>query len=56
MKAGMNQLLQQAEVKESLDVMGAYPIGGTPEKMNALVSNEIKMWTQVVKDSGIQAD
>ena len=56
MNAEMNQLLQQAEVKESLDVMGAYPIGGTPEKMNALVSNEIKMWTQVVKDSGIQAD
>ena len=56
MNAEMNRLLQLADVKESLDKMGASPFGGTPDKMNALVLDEIRTWTKVVRDGNIKAD
>jgi tripartite-type tricarboxylate transporter receptor subunit TctC len=56
MNAAMNRLLQQSDVKDALEVVGVSPIGGTPEKMNTLVQNEIRTWAQVVKAGGIKGE
>jgi len=33
--------------------MGVTPVGGGPDKLDILVKNEIKMWSQVVKKADI---
>ena len=56
MNSEINSLLALPEVKESMAKMGVDPAGGKPEKLNALVRSEIKMWTQVVKTGNIVAE
>jgi tripartite-type tricarboxylate transporter receptor subunit TctC len=56
MNADVNSLLALPEIKESMAKMGVDPAGGKPEKLDVLVRNEIKMWTQVVKKGNIVAD
>jgi tripartite-type tricarboxylate transporter receptor subunit TctC len=56
MNAAMNRLLQQADIKESLETVGVYPVGGTTEKMNTLVQNEILTWARVVKTGDIKGE
>lgn len=56
MNSEINSLLALPEVKESLVKMGVDPAGGKPEKLDALVRSEIKMWTQVVKKGNIVAE
>jgi tripartite-type tricarboxylate transporter receptor subunit TctC len=51
-----NSLLALPEVKESMAKAGVEPIGGSAEKLDALVRSEIKMWTQVVKTANIPAE
>ncbi len=56
MNSEINSLLALPEVKEAMAKAGVDPIGGKPEKLDALVHSEIKMWTQVVKKGNITAD
>jgi tripartite-type tricarboxylate transporter receptor subunit TctC len=56
MNTAMNRLLLQAEIREALEAVGVSPVGGTPEKMNALVQSEIQIWAQVVKAGGIKGE
>lgn len=56
MNSEINSLLALPEVKEAMTKAGVEPIGGKPEKLDAMVRSEIKMWTQVVKKGNITAD
>ncbi len=48
MNSEINSLLALAEVKEAMAKMGVDPVGGKPEKLDALVRSEIKLWSAVV--------
>lgn len=56
MNAEINSLMALTEVKEAMSKAGVDPIGGKPERLDALVQSEIKMWSQVVKKGNITAD
>jgi len=56
MNAEINSLMALTEVKEAMAKAGVDPIGGKPERLDALVQSEIKMWNQVVKKGNITAD
>jgi tripartite-type tricarboxylate transporter receptor subunit TctC len=56
MNAEINSLMALTEVKEAMAKAGVEPIGGKPERLDALVQSEIKMWGQVVKKGNITAD
>lgn len=56
MNSEINSLLAFPEVKEAMAKAGVEPIGGKPEKLDAMVRSEIKMWTQIVKKGNITAD
>lgn len=56
MNSEINSLLALPEVKEAMEKMGAEPAGGKPERLEALVRNELETWSQVVKSSNITAD
>lgn len=56
MNAEINNLLTHADVKEAMAKQGINPVGGKPEKFDALIRGEIKMWTQVVTRGKIVAE
>lgn len=47
MNAEINQLLTLPEVKEAMAKQGLDPAGGTPERLDALLRGEVKLWSQV---------
>lgn len=53
MNAEINQLLSLPDVKEALDKVGVDTAGGKPERLEALVASDLKMWAQVVKKANI---
>jgi tripartite-type tricarboxylate transporter receptor subunit TctC len=48
MNAEINQLLMLPEVKEAMAKQSVDPAGGKPERFDALLRKEIKLWSQVV--------
>jgi len=52
----MNELLQEADVKDVIAKQGLVPEGGTPEALGARIKRELAAWTRVVKAAGIKAD
>jgi tripartite-type tricarboxylate transporter receptor subunit TctC len=50
------QALNDPSVKTRFDSLAGKIIGGSPVELDALVSNEIKQFTQVVKDQGIKPE
>lgn len=56
MNAELNSLLALPEVREAMAKAGVEPIGGKPEKLDAMVRSELKTWTQVVQKGNIAAD
>jgi tripartite-type tricarboxylate transporter receptor subunit TctC len=56
MNAEINSLMALTDVKEAMAKAGVDPMGGKPERLDALVKSEIKMWSQVVKKGNITAD
>lgn len=56
MNAEINQLLTLPDVKEAMAKQGLDPVGGKPERLDALLRSEVKLWTQVVTRGKITAD
>jgi tripartite-type tricarboxylate transporter receptor subunit TctC len=56
MNAEINYVLSLADVKEAMAKQGVDPAGGNPEKLDALVRGEIRMWTQVAARGKIVAE
>lgn len=50
------QALNDPSVKTRFDSLAGKIIGGSPVELDTLVSNEIKQFTQVVKDQGIKPE
>jgi tripartite-type tricarboxylate transporter receptor subunit TctC len=53
LNAEINQILKLPDVQLAMQKMGVNPAGGSPDKLETLVKNEIKIWTQVVKKADI---
>jgi tripartite-type tricarboxylate transporter receptor subunit TctC len=49
----INALFAQPDMKDALDKMGVFIAGGKPERLEALVARDLKMWSQVVKKANI---
>ena len=54
--AEINQILKLPDVQLAMQKMGVNPVGGASEKLDTLVKNEIKIWSQVVKKAEITLD
>ena len=52
----VNELLQEADVRDVLAKQGLDPAGGMPEVLGNRVKRELANWTRVVKAAGIKAD
>lgn len=48
--------LQNAAVRDSLNKLGADPAGNTPAEFRAFLAHEQKLWTKVLKDSGVKKE
>lgn len=51
--AEFNDLVALPDVKEAMGKLGVSPVGGNPEKLDALIRSEIKLWAQVIKRGNI---
>lgn len=51
--ADTQKVLQVPSVRATLEELGGEPRGSTPAEMSALISSELKRWTQVVNDAKI---
>ncbi len=51
-----NRALQQQDLKERYAVLGAEPIGSTPERLAAFLRVENEKWAKVVKAAGVKAE
>jgi tripartite-type tricarboxylate transporter receptor subunit TctC len=56
LNAEINQLLTLPDIKEAMAKQGVDPAGGKPDRLDTLVRNELKLWTQVVTRGKIVAD
>lgn len=58
--ARLNQALLEAlrkpEVRQRLALIGAEPVGGTPEQLRAHLVSEMDKWGRVIAERGIRAD
>ena len=56
LNAGIDQLLALPEVREAMQKQGVEPAGGRPDRFEALLRNELRLWSQVVARGKIVAD
>ncbi len=50
------EALKSPQVKERIEAQAGRIIGGSPEQLDALVAEDIKRYTKIVKDFGIKAE
>lgn len=54
--AELNRALKSEQVRATLDQMGATPLGGTPEQMEALIREEQRTWSKIIIDNHIKPE
>ena len=52
----INRMLQQAEVRDRLAVLGAETIGGSPKEFADHIQREIPKWAKVIKTAGVRLE
>ena len=52
----INRMLQQAEVRDRLGVLGAEIVGGTPKDFADHIQREIPKWAKVIKTAGVRLE
>ena len=52
----VQRIMQQPEVQERLQAMGATPVGSTPEEFAEYIEAEGQKWSEVVEAAGISAE
>lgn len=50
----LDKVLQAANVRQSLQNLGAQPVGGTPEDFRKLIARETQKWSEIIQASKIQ--
>ena len=55
LNAGINEALNDARIRASLEKQGLLPAGGDPARLQQLLKKELARWARVVKDAGIKA-
>jgi tripartite-type tricarboxylate transporter receptor subunit TctC len=56
MNAELNELLKLPEVRDALAKQGVDAAGGPPERMAALLADELKLWSDVVRRGKITVE
>jgi tripartite-type tricarboxylate transporter receptor subunit TctC len=56
MNAALLEAMRQTEVKARFFVLGAEPIGGTPEQFVAVVATDSAKWENLIRERKIRAD
>jgi tripartite-type tricarboxylate transporter receptor subunit TctC len=56
LSAGINQALQDAEVKERLARLGIEPVGGTPQQFSAMASADRAKWKKIIDERKISPE
>ena len=56
LNAEINRIVQSAEVRERLTVLGTEPTGGTPEQFAETIKADTARWAKVVSDAGIRIE
>jgi len=56
LNAAVNEALTAEDLKALLAKQGAEPTGGTPDAFAAEIKNELALWTDVAKKTGIKID
>jgi len=56
LSAGINQALQDADVKERLARLGIEPVGGTPQQFAAMATADRAKWKKIITDRKITAE
>jgi tripartite-type tricarboxylate transporter receptor subunit TctC len=54
--AGINQALQEADVKDRLSRLGIEPVGGTPQQFAAMTVADRAKWKKIIVDRKIAAE
>jgi len=54
--AGINNVLQQPEMKERFLALGVTPIISTPESLTAYLKSEIARWGKIIREMGLKAE
>ncbi|RYF36781.1 MAG: tripartite tricarboxylate transporter substrate binding protein [Comamonadaceae bacterium] len=54
--AGLNQALQEADVKERLARLGIEPVGGTPQQFAAMTDADRAKWKKIIVERKLTAD
>lgn len=52
--ADLDKVLQASNVRESLQSLGAQPVGGTPDDFRQLIARETRKWGEIIQASKIQ--
>jgi tripartite-type tricarboxylate transporter receptor subunit TctC len=56
LNAELTRMMQSAEMRERLAVLGIQPLSSTPERFGEFLRSEVAKWAAVVKESGARAD
>ncbi|NPC57584.1 tripartite tricarboxylate transporter substrate binding protein [Caenimonas soli] len=56
LSAGVNQALQEADVKDRLARLGIEPVGGTPAQFAAMADSDRAKWKKIILDRKIAAE
>jgi tripartite-type tricarboxylate transporter receptor subunit TctC len=54
--ADLNRLLAEPSLRAALEKQGMAPVGGDPQRLAALLANELARWSRVVSAAGIKAE
>jgi len=53
---GINQALQDADVKDRLARLGIEPVGGTPQQFSAMAAADRAKWKKIIDERKLTAD
>ena len=56
LNAGINGLLHNPEVAQTLEKQGLQPTGGTPEALGRITRDDLERWAKVLRDANIQPE
>ncbi len=55
LNAAAVRALTSPDLTERFTMLGAEPVGNTPEQFRKLIETEHRIWTKVIRDSGAKA-